>query len=139
MADVKFSSRAEGPRGERGARGHQGPAGAAGPPGDTGPAGQVAFGYRETAVNTTVIAATDGIIVVIGAAGSVTISLPAAATAPAGRRYTVKDGDGASAFQPITVLPAGVDTIDGRPSVVMNLAFGSLDFSSNGSAAWRLL
>lgn len=68
-----------------------------------------------------------------------TISLPAASAATAGRRYTIKDGDGASAFQPITVDPAGADTIDGQTSAVINLAFGSLDITSNGVAAWRII
>jgi hypothetical protein len=80
-----------------------------------------------------------GVLVVIGAVGAVTISLPAASAATAGRRYSIKDGDGLSGAQPITVVPAGADTIDGDTSAIINLAFGSIDLCSNGVSAWRIL
>jgi len=94
--------------------------------------------YRETAISTALLT-TDDVLVVTGAAGAVTISLPAANTVLAGQRFTIKDGDGASVSQPITIDPAGADTIDGDTSAVIKLPFGSLDLCSNGVAAWRII
>ena len=130
-----------GAAGATGATGVQGAAGATGATGvgATGPAGPTLFGYRETAVSTALDPTTDGVIVVTGAVGAVTISLPAATAATAGRRYTIKDGDGLSGSQPITVDPAGADTIDDDTSAIINLAYGSIDITSNGVDAWHIL
>jgi len=90
-------------------------------------------------VDTALIAATDGTLVVTGNVTPVTISLTPATTATAGHRYAIKDGDGTSATLPITVAANGTDTIDGGSSTIINLAFGSLDLVSNGVSAWRIL
>lgn len=65
-----------------------------------------------------------------------TVTLPAANTVPAGLKVIVKDESGAcSGTNTITVSVASAGTIDGAASKVVNTAYGTARFYSNG-AQW---
>lgn len=94
--------------------------------------------YREIAVSGAVLA-TDEVVVVTGYATTIALSLPSAATVIAGRRFTIKDGQGDAASLPITVTANGADTIDGDNAVVIQLAYGSIDLVADGVSAWFIV
>lgn len=71
--------------------------------------------------------------------GAATIVLPAAnsvGTTSSARIYTVKDEGGNAATSTITISRTGSDTIDGLTTKVINVAFGSFDFYSDGVSKW---
>lgn len=94
--------------------------------------------YRTSAISTTLLP-TDQLLVFIGNATAVTVTLSAAATVIAGKRFTIKDGSGTAANRPITINRAGADTIDGSTSATVQIPFGSLDLVSDGVSAWQIV
>jgi hypothetical protein len=67
---------------------------------------------------------------------AVAVNLPAGV---AGQVFTIKDGLGlATVVTPITINPAGADTIDGAGAAVINLPFGSLTLVFDGGQ-WILV
>jgi hypothetical protein len=67
---------------------------------------------------------------------AVAVNLPAGV---AGQVFTIKDGLGlATVLTPITINPAGADTIDGAASATINAPFGSLTLVFDG-AQWILV
>ncbi len=66
----------------------------------------------------------------------VAVNLPAGV---AGQVFTIKDGLGlASNPNPITITPAGADTIDGAAAATINTAYGSLTLVFDGTQ-WILI
>lgn len=79
------------------------------------------------------VLATDYYIAVDSTAGTVSILLPNAPTT--GRIFVVKDTDGQSAINNITVTTVGgVVTIDGSTSFIMNTAYESVSLLFNGTS-----
>jgi hypothetical protein len=67
---------------------------------------------------------------------AVAVNLPAGVT---GQVFTIKDGLGLAApATPITITPAGADTIDGAATATINAPFGSLTLVFDG-AQWILI
>lgn len=66
------------------------------------------------------------------------ITLPLANSVTAGRIYIVKDSDGQSNTNNITVNVAGSDTIDGETSQVLNSDYGSWTIVTDGSDKWYI-
>jgi len=84
--------------------------------------------------------ATDRLVAYTALTAARTVTLPAAASFPAGATLTVVDESGAcSATKTITVSRAGSDTIDGAASFVIDAAYAGLEIESNGSSAWTIL
>jgi hypothetical protein len=85
----------------------------------------------------TVSATTDEVISVqVPGPVAVATNLPAGVT---GQVFTIKDGLGlATPATPITISPAGADTIDGAATATINAPFGSLTLVFD-SAQWILI
>lgn len=67
---------------------------------------------------------------------AVAVNLP---TGVLGKVFTIKDGLGLAApATPITITPAGADTIDGAATATINAPFGSLSMVFDG-AQWILI
>lgn len=73
----------------------------------------------------------DQVILVDSRTGPVTITLPA--THVDGQRYEIKDKYGVALTEPITVVSADGDTIDGFTDIVMTNAYEAITLVSNGS------
>lgn len=67
-----------------------------------------------------------------------TITLPLSSSVVSGRIYIVKDASGLSNTNPITITPAGADTIDGAASFTYNSNFGSFWLVGNGALSWHV-
>lgn len=66
-----------------------------------------------------------------------TVTLPPANSFDPSQRVRVADFSGsASGTNTITVVPTGSDTINGGSSVVISVAYGSVEFICNGANAW---
>jgi hypothetical protein len=85
----------------------------------------------------TVSAITDEVISVqVPGPVAVAVNLPAGVL---GQVFTIKDGLGLAApATPITITPAGADTIDGAATATINAPFGSLTLVFDG-AQWILV
>jgi len=90
---------------------------------------------RTTAVSTT-MTQNDYVLMVIGAGGAVTVTLPSVTALQPGRPYTVyKD----NAAQTITIDPAGSETIDGgATTTLLTGQVHAKTFVSNGTA-WFII
>lgn len=78
----------------------------------------------------TVSATTDDIVVINKTVpAATTVNLPAVPTQ--GLEFTIKDGGGNAAANPITVTPAA-GTIDGAATALQNSDFGAVTYSYNG-------
>ena len=90
-----------------------------------------------TATPVAVSATTDDVISVqVPGPVAVTVNLPAGV---AGQEFTIKDGLGlASVLTPITIVPAGADTVDGAASATINVPFGALTLVFDGGQ-WILI
>lgn len=90
-----------------------------------------------TTTPVTVSATTDEVISVqVPGPVAVAVNLPAGV---AGQVFTVKDGLGlATPVTPITITPAGADTIDGTASAIINVPYGALTMVFDG-AQWILI
>lgn len=90
-----------------------------------------------TASGAITMTTTDNIVIVNKTTGAATaVTLPASPVV--GRCATVKDGKGDSASNAITISPAS-GTIDGAANVVINVAFGSIDFIALTSTTWAVM
>ena len=94
------------------------------------------FAYREVTAATTATAA-DRVIGVNTTGGSVTVTLPTAATVRSGFVITVKDIGAATETNPIVV--ASASNIDGESSITMYAQYSAVTLISNGSDAWRVI
>jgi hypothetical protein len=85
----------------------------------------------------TVSATTDDVVSVqVPGSVAVAVNLPAGV---AGATFTIKDGLGLAApATPITITPAGADTIDGAATATINAPFGSLTLVFDGGQ-WILV
>jgi hypothetical protein len=76
----------------------------------------------DTAMSPYVVQAGDTILLVDSTAGPVTINLPPS-IARDGQEVTVKDAAGAAATNPISIVPDGVEEIDGLAPYVLDSNF----------------
>ena len=112
--------------------GGMGPPGPPGPPGPQGPQGPAGTPGLVAVTNVTVtpytVVSTDYILAV-DIAGPSSIILP---VAPLGTVFVIKDADGDSSADPITVT-ATASTIDGAASFIINVNYGSNTFVFTGT------
>jgi hypothetical protein len=80
----------------------------------------------------------DYILQVDTTGGTVTITLPSAATVGAGTVIIVKDASGAAVTNNITVAPDGADTIDGGTYDIID-TYASVTFVSDGTSKWLVI
>jgi hypothetical protein len=71
-------------------------------------------------------------------AGSITITLPAVASAGVGRSITVKDRDGNAGSGDITIDGNAAEEIDGATTYVLNIDYQSVTLVNDGSA-WMIV
>jgi hypothetical protein len=68
------------------------------------------------------------------------VALPASSAYPTGTRLLIVDETGnCSVTNTITVNAAGMDTIDGAASAVVNQAFGFIGLESSGTGDWTII
>ena len=70
--------------------------------------------------------------------GAVTVNLPAVATVPAGKTYTIKDTGGQASSNNITLDASGDQRIDGQTTFVISTNGGAVTIINDG-AAWSVL
>jgi hypothetical protein len=93
--------------------------------------------YRSVTDATATLGA-DETIVGVNRAGVVTITLPTAQAALAGRPYVVKDESGAAATNNITVDTQGAELIDGAATDTINTNFASIGYYTNGTDWFKI-
>jgi hypothetical protein len=97
--------------------------------------------FLEQAVssNITIAAAATFNLYSINTTAPRTITLPLANAVAAGRWYIFKDLTGNSATNPITILTAGSQLIDGSgTSAVFGSAYGAWQLESDGASVWKV-
>jgi hypothetical protein len=75
----------------------------------------------------------DYIIAYTSLSATRTVSLPAAATAGAGRVYIIKDESGGAATNNIVIDPSGAETIDAASTISITVNYGVLRIYCSGS------
>ncbi len=89
-----------------------------------------------TAAGAITVTATDDLVVVNKTVGAATaVTLPSSPVL--GRIYTIKDGKGDAAANPLTLTPAS-GNIDGAPDLVVATSYGSADVFHNGTE-WNVV
>lgn len=97
------------------------------------------FPTTTISANTTILNTDTFTYLLVNTAASRNITLPAASAVTAGRYYVVKDVAGFSDANPITIIRAGSDSIDGvSGNKTLSTPKGSWFIVSNGSNAWHL-
>ncbi len=97
---------------------------------------------ERTAVADTSYVATfgDSLIAFTSLSTARTVTLPAAAAYPVGKRLTIVDESGAcSSSFTISILRAGTDTINGGANAALTLAFAYLALESDGVSKWTIV
>lgn len=64
------------------------------------------------------------------------ITLPLAAAVATGRIYKIKDITGLADINPITIIAAGADAIDGEATLLIDFTRGSFELIGNGASMW---
>lgn len=86
---------------------------------------------------------TNDVLLAVDTSSARTITLPPAGSVSAGRVYIVKDLSGLSETNSVTVLPTGLDTIDGVDAisggVTLASNYGSIFVVSNGLDRWAIV
>lgn len=93
----------------------------------------IQYPARTVGAGTTIVADTDRILLVDASAGAATLQLPSAA-ARKGMVFVAKKID--LSGNSVTILPAGSETIDGQPSLVLSTPQDSQVIASDG-ANWK--
>ena len=96
--------------------------------------------YAEQSIttNVTISAAASYVSLLVDTTAARTITLPAASAVAAGRFFKLQDISGSSNTNPITLTPAGADTIDGfTGSATLKSNYGSWEVESDGASHWR--
>jgi len=107
--------------------------------GTLGVTGTALFGGGITHNRTAITAATYTILVtdyylgVDSTSNQVALTLPAAATAGAGKTYIMKDETGAASSNDITITGDGSETIDGAGTLTVNQPYVSIGLYTDGS------
>ncbi|GAF86680.1 unnamed protein product, partial [marine sediment metagenome] len=122
--------------GNTGGTGSTGPTGLAGTNGAPGATGAVgATGSDEldiTTVSTTSTLGVDDGAFIDVTAGSITITLPAVATAAVGKVYHIKDADGNAGSSNITIEGNASENIDGSLNFVLNVNYQAVSIVNLG-------
>lgn len=95
---------------------------------------------RHNQTGTVTVLVTDIYIGCNSSGGAVTVNLPSATTAGAGKKYIVKDEGGAATTNNISIAPNGTDKIDGvnaSESLVVN--YESITLVCNGVDGWFII
>lgn len=96
-------------------------------------------GYRALFDQDVSALATDYVIAMVLASTSRTVSLPAASVAGQGKILIIKDLAGLSESYPITIDPAGVDTIEGDTSYTIANNYEAVHLMSDGGSSWVVI
>lgn len=88
--------------------------------------------YTTVNVDISISPASDVVFYAVDTTAPRTITIPQAASVAAGRFYVIKDADGLSETNTLTVAASGADTIDGVASVPLQSNYGSWTLVSDG-------
>ena len=127
--DLFINSSVVGPPGPPGPPGPQGPIGPPGPPGTPG------LVPTTIVTSTPYSATTDEYFLGVNVASPVSIVLP---VSPAGTVFIVKDIDGDSVTNPITITDTGGALIDGNANAVIDAPYGAVQLVFNGTQ-WNIV
>ena len=105
-----------------------------GPPGPPGPPGTPGLVPVTTVTTTPFVAALTDYYLAVNVTEAASIVLP---VAPVGTVFVVKDIDGDSSINPITITGLGA-LVDGVASATINADYGSLSFVFNG-VEWNII
>jgi len=94
--------------------------------------------YRWTITSTTVTAG-DRVIGADTTLGPLTVTLATAASVRSGFVLTVKDEQGTSAADNITIARSASDTIDGLTSIIIATPYASVDLVTDGVNKWYII
>ena len=101
----------------------------------------VVNGFAYANVNTDIVisgASTD-VVLVVDTTSPRSVTLPAASSVSAGRLFVIKDGTGNSEVSPLSILPTGLDLIDGSVSQILTSNYGSVFLICNGTNSWAIV
>ena len=96
------------------------------------------FEYQAVASNLTIAPASTFVYLAIDTSVSRNITLPLANSVTAGRIYILKDANGLSNTNNITVSAAGADLLDGASSQVLNSNYGTWMIIGDGATNWHI-
>jgi hypothetical protein len=100
------------------------------------------FANQRTAVSDAVytVLTTDRLVAYTALTGARAVSLPTAASFPAGQQLTIIDESGAcSLTNALNVNPNGTDTINGLSTAILSTAYARLALESNGANRWIVI
>lgn len=103
------------------------------------PSAVTSMDYTPINSNTTILSTDTYVVLGVSTAAARTITLPSAALVAAGRIYMIKDLTGNAETNNITILPDGLDSIDGTVSLTLNSNYGSAFLITDGVNRWMLI
>jgi hypothetical protein len=101
-------------------------------------AGSATFGRKYLNATTYQILTTDFILSVSSTNNAVTLTLPASTTTNSGFQLIIKDKNGVSETNNITIAGKGSNTIDGGSTAVLNSNYSSITLTSDGANNWEV-
>ena len=90
--------------------------------------------YSRRAVNSTITASVNDVIIGVSGTTAIDIRLPSAGDYTAGQNFTIKDESGAANTKNITILASGSQTIDGTGSIVLESPYAAINIYSDGAS-----
>lgn len=104
--------------------------------GATGPSGLAALSRRATAVSGPFLT-TDEILAITDTSAVRTITMPPAASVPAGQIAVITDESGQAQVNNVKILAAAGDTLDQFTEMDLTDDYGNITFYSNGINLWK--
>ncbi len=105
----------------------------------TTPANVQVLEYNAVSVDTIIGAGDDFVVYDVDTTAAREITLPLASSVAAGRIYCIKDADGLSETNTLTLSASGADEIDGETSQVLESDFGAWFVVGDGISKWSIL
>jgi len=98
------------------------------------------YEYTSIAANTTILPSDTFCYINVDTTSSVQITLPLASSVANGRFYIVKDFNGLSGTNNISIVPSGADLIDGlNTQIAIDSAYAEITLVNDGISAWSLV
>lgn len=98
------------------------------------------YEYTAIAANTVILPADTFCYINVDTTSSVQITLPLASSVANGRFYIVKDFNGLSGTNNISIVPSGADLIDGlNTQIAIDSAYSEITLVGDGISSWSLV
>lgn len=105
----------------------------------TSPANTTTFEIAQLAADLIIAPASTFVVLLVDTSVARSITLPLAGSVTAGRIYMIKDNTGQSNGNPISLVAAGSDTIDGNASETLDSNLGTTTVIGDGVDKWSIL